>query len=100
MYSEFRTTGPFWFTVDQDLVDSSPHRGGRVYESMEFEQCDYTFSDWGWLLVLVLFLCVVCFVFLRGGGEREMPGRTKCDVCEHPCAHSIGLKASLLWPLN
>lgn len=68
MYSEFRTTGPFWFTVDQDLVDSSPHRGGRVYESMEFEQCDYTFSDGGVAVGVVLFLCVVCFVFLRGGG--------------------------------
>lgn len=30
--------------------------------------------------------CVVSFVFLRGGGEREMPGRTKCDVCEPMCS--------------
>lgn len=47
----------------------------------------------------VFVCCLFCF-FLRGGGEREMPGRTKCDVCEHPCAHSIGLKSALLWPLN
>lgn len=41
-----------------------------------------------------LFCCVLNFS--RGGGERAMPGRTKCDVCEHGCARSLGLKSSLL----
>lgn len=45
---------------------------GRVYECVDFEQCDYPFSDWGLVWVLILF-CI-----LRGGGEREM--RTKSDV--------------------
>ena len=32
-----------------------------------------------------LLLFQVCFVlnFSRGGGEREIPGRTEWDVCEH-----------------
>lgn len=66
--------------------------------SVDSDQCDYTFSDRGWLLVL--FFVVLVLFFLRGGGEKEMPGRTKCDVCERRCAHSFGLKASLLWSLN
>lgn len=99
MCSEFRATVPFWFTVDQDLLDSCQPRGGRAYESMEFEPCDYTFQTGGGCWCRFCFCVLFCF-FLRGGGEREMPGRTKCDVCEHPCAHSIGLKSALLWPLN
>lgn len=65
---------------------------------MDSDQCDYTFSDRGVAVGFVF--CGVSFVFLRGGGEKEMPGRTKCDVCERRCAHSFGLKASLLWSLN
>lgn len=45
---------------------------------MDFEQCDYTSSDWGLLLFLVLLFCFVLFEV----GEGK-PRRTKCDVCEH-----------------
>lgn len=35
--------------------------------------------------VAVGFVCLFGLVFLRGGGEREMPGRTKCDL-QRPCS--------------
>lgn len=69
----FESPSPFWFPAGQDLLDSSQLCVGIAYKGADFEQCDYTFLDWGLRLFLVL---LFCFKWGRG-----VPGRTKCDMC-------------------
>lgn len=64
---------------------------GRVDASEHLEQCDYTFLDWGMLLLLVLFVWFGV-VFLRGGEKGRCLGEPNVIYVR---AHSIGLKSLL-----
>lgn len=82
---------PFWFPTGQDMLDSSHSTVQAELSKVWILNSVTMLFQMGIAVVLGL----VWFGFQR---ERGMPGRTKC-VCEHRCAHSVGLKSSSQ-PLN